>query len=965
MKNSKRMLCLILAIVVMLGSMGLVSAFAETQSSSSTSGTTEAKGTTVTAKHYKSNSAESKYFVKFTKEMLQAPKFLTCDEMTVLYGEDPTKAPTEFAYGKDKTNTIAGANVSVNDDNSITLSKSGTQYGANLEIPVTDDMKAAYLNANNKELLISYYLTKANISSGTFKDYFSDCQFRIYAKFKDAYTVDNTSRYIKLTTLGKNSYNCYQQVLNKSFKIVDDKDQPLENLDNVESLIICLYNFRDVEASMEVSSILIEGEPAIKSFVSPTPEAVGTTVSATDWSKGYAKDNNDTPSPVKYSPTASYNSRDYKSTGRVAGWANFKTVNAISSKQINLEYYLDVDAFNKAVVTANQSGGSHKFTITGMFPKIEDTTGKSMPAEFQIQLFKYDGTIETPVQEWVQPGKEFTFEVDTTNITVNSIRNIKLGLMAFWYYDADEDKFYDSDKAKKYDKDGNLLTPKYTDDEDKKFLGYDNGKGGALLQNEDIAKYLANCSDGRKDVDITDKIKSGKLKLRTMQNVEGFISPLYAGASQAPTPTQATTQSTSGNGDYEYAGYHFYDFTEEAYSEFYGLASHASFVKYFYDGYYNQYEVLDKNFDTDGTKQGYKSATPTKVNGDANYIKEYGDAKNLVSGGYQFELNSPYPRNQVQHQAMFYIKGSDEDKDRMSTSSEHKSMPAQNEKYNFTEQMANAIKYAKENPDPTKKGYLAIDVYVANSVHGYKNTYNSTYKAWCQKNGKTAQNEKSPIEVQVMLFASVDGQDATVRASQMLPVGEKKTLYLDVSELEASNISDIRISAHNYANLANKEQGGDNKMCGVTDVEVKYSAIYVPGNKNTDLTTTKNVTRPFSAKDAKKIKKLYDALPGLKVSDYKTMADYKKLSAFIKAWTKASPATQKYCEEKYGIDYSKISMLEADVYDKLFGSGSGDADGDGNGTSPGTGDIAFPMLSLVVAGLAGYVIVKTRKKKSV
>ena len=35
MKNSKRMLCLVLAIVVMLGSMGLVSAFAETQSGSS------------------------------------------------------------------------------------------------------------------------------------------------------------------------------------------------------------------------------------------------------------------------------------------------------------------------------------------------------------------------------------------------------------------------------------------------------------------------------------------------------------------------------------------------------------------------------------------------------------------------------------------------------------------------------------------------------------------------------------------------------------------------------------------------------------------------------------------------------------------------------------------------------------------------------------------------------------------
>ena len=51
MKNSKRMLCLVLAIVVMLGSMGLVSAFAETQSGSSS--TTNLKGTTIEAKKYK------------------------------------------------------------------------------------------------------------------------------------------------------------------------------------------------------------------------------------------------------------------------------------------------------------------------------------------------------------------------------------------------------------------------------------------------------------------------------------------------------------------------------------------------------------------------------------------------------------------------------------------------------------------------------------------------------------------------------------------------------------------------------------------------------------------------------------------------------------------------------------------------------------------------------------------------
>ena len=128
-------------------------------------------------------------------------------------------------------------------------------------------------------------------------------------------------------------------------------------------------------------------------------------------------------------------------------------------------------------------------------------------------------------------------------------------------------------------------------------------------------------------------------------------------------------------------------------------------------------------------------------------------------------------------------------------------------------------------------------------------------------------------------------------------------------------------------------------------------------NQSKNLTTTVNVTRPFSEKDAKKIKQLYDNLPGLKVSDYETYEDYEKLFAFQKAWISASIATQEYCEKKYKIDYIKISMLEAEVYEK-FMTGAG-FDG-----SPSTGDTVFPITALLGALLAGALILKTYRKRS-
>lgn len=979
MKTTKKMLCFIMAIAVMMGSMGLVSAFAD-------NGTTETAGTTknaVTAPTAELT-GDPQYFIKYTSEVLNTTKMLSNNEMNQLLdaSQDITR-DGEYV----KSAAKSGAKVTGKSNGSISLTKDSVedgdsyQYAANLEIPLTDEMRANYLKADNNTLYLSYYLTKANIASGSNTGCFTDCQIRIYTKFKDNFTETingkDFTRKLKLTSLGVATNVCYQQNINKAIQFLGTDNKPLENLESVESIIISIYNYsKNVEAAIEMSGITYAGVPGITAYEEPQPAAKDEYITLTDWSKHYLNGYADTPSSVKYYSEGGYESKNYKSLNQ-SGWYYYKNMTAVTSKQLNTVFSLDRNALNKAIVTANQPGGTGKLKITCKFPVIKDTDGNNMMGEFQVVFERLDGQASlTPVQTWINPDQEYTFDLDVSSLKVNSVSKVRIALMAFWKYDPAGNVFYDTDTAKKYDKDGNLL--KAVTNEAGDFLGYDNGKGGALLQEGDVAKITAKCSDGRQDVDITSIVS--RLTLRTMKDVEAFVSPIYTGAIDGATTTVTTAannSSTTASTDYKYAGYHFYDFTPQAYAETYGWASHASFVNYFQDGYYDSYEVVDKNFDTDNMKQGYKDpANPSKkVTYDTQYAKDYEEAKSLVSGGYQFELSSPYPRTQNQHQSYFHYSGKSEDA-RLTDPNvgDHKNQKAQGETYDFTEQMKLGLKYAKENPDPEKAGYLAIDVYAVSAVHGYKNTYNATYKAWCQKNNKTCANESTPIQMLVTIFASRDGESISTTAMEMIPSGQKKTLYIDISEIEVEDITGISVAAQNYSLLANKEQGGDNQVVGITDVKARYSAIYVPGNKNTDLTTTVNVTRPLNLTEAKKLKKLYDALPGLTVDDYNTKADYNKLARFIKAWSKASEATQKYCEENYGIDYSLIGMLEQDVYDKIFGSGAGGAGGAGgsgsefgddsdSGTSPETGDVAFPMMSLLVAGVSGYLILRTKKKK--
>ncbi len=291
---------------------------------------------------------------------------------------------------------------------------------------------------------------------------------------------------------------------------------------------------------------------------------------------------------------------------------------------------------------------------------------------------------------------------------------------------------------------------------------------------------------------------------------------------------------------YEYAGYHAFDFKAEAYAETYGAWTHASFANFLFEDYYESYEIVDYNIEKDGIKQGYKNRENpmVRVHGDDGYKKDFEEAKSLTSGGYQLELNSPYPRRQETHQAYFHTSGANEDAHLTDNNAgDHINQKPQGETYDYAEQIAKGIEYAKAHPNPSLKGYLAIDVFLKDSIHGYKNVYDKykgqsevTYKKWCQKNGKKCENEKSPVKFIVEIFAVTDdGEKFSVKTTCVVQHSEKETLYIDVSTFEPKWIRGIRVAVENNVNIANREQGGDDLSCGITDVKARFSALYVPG----------------------------------------------------------------------------------------------------------------------------------------
>ena len=974
MKMSKKLLSIIMAILVMVGSMGIVSSLVGAN--------TDQGGTTAPV--------NPEYMLKFDESM--GKNFLTCDEMSNYLDEiKRDENGNQFASGVRVSNplyeqegTNDGASVVYNSDGSITLSKAVGQRGANLEIKVTDEMKENFKKATDNKFYISFYFeeSKNSQTSGGNAGKDAETQFAVFVKYKNTYIEEvkddkgnvtgTKTKQIKLSSLNKNGYYRYQQNINKTIKFYDTDGSALQNLDNVESFIFSVYSYTGTGATAQISGITYQGSPAYKEFVAPAPQSSEKEVALSPWSKYYDKGYGDPFQTSKYQKTDMteadfmadrHNDKNYSSVnGRGEGWAYYKDTRECTSRQYATAYEIDRAAYNDFVATANQDGGSKKGQIKVYISELLDTENKEMMAEFQLQFVAYSGAAITPIQKWIDPGKEHVLTFDASEFDFNMIRSVRVAFMAFWYYDEANNLYYDVDTAEYLSADGEKYVRVYkVDDEGKKTDEIDHytieGKEDSVkVAPADIkttaVKITAKASNGE-NVDVTQAVRTGKFTRRTINKIQAYVSPVTSVSTKPVDDTVTTTASQettteATDAEYEHAGYHFYDWTLPTHARYF--TNHPSYVN-FYDKEKDEYT---KTYLGTKWQGGYEEGYPKVVKGSDEIIKDFAkDSEGLPSGGYQVQIASPYPRIQQQHQVAFWATSEFEDADLKKESSDHGKLEGDKDGYNFMEQMRKGLEYAKNHTDPEKRGYLAIDVFVADNTHGYKNTYNKTYAAWCKKNGKKVESEKSRVQLAV----NINAGDYSVEIMQYVYYNEKTTLYLDVSELEVDEIYSLRLSPMNYENMANVQQGGDNSLCGITDLDIRFSALYIPGKANSSLTTTIQVTEALSQKDAQKIKKLYDALPGLTVDDYETEEDYEKLLAFIKAWNESSIATQEYCQKEYGIDYITISMLEWDVYEKFYGA-------DGIFNNYGTGDIAFPMLALLVAGISGYVLIRTRKRRA-
>lgn len=437
--------------------------------------------------------------------------------------------------------------------------------------------------------------------------------------------------------------------------MVDFDDETLENLNNVQSIIISLYQFEYTEATLEFSGIAYkDNSPKLKTYQQPVAESANKSVLMMKYRGEYDKVWPGHPTTVKYSAAGGYDSSKYKKTGEV-GDVYFKNINEVSSKALTLYYDFDIDQFNKGLVTANQQGGSKKSYLTLNIVKLNDSQDKEMSSEFELQFFMFDGEVKTLNKTWVKSGDIKNIIFDVSQIDLNTVSHIKLSIQNFWKYCEADGRYYDYDK--KTEKDGKVY-----------------------------------CSDnlGNENVDVTNKT----LTSRVMKDVEVFISSINTVAEgvEVTTATQnTTTTAKSGNDDYEYAGYHFFDFKQEALDETYG--NNPSNIDFLFSDYYQRYSLENHTYKNN-------KSSGTKVSGDKKYIEDYKTASKLSSSGYQLQINSGFEKSQPQYQSSYWKSGKIEDENRVKETQDHKPLKAQGEKYDYSTQMANAVKYANNNPDP-------------------------------------------------------------------------------------------------------------------------------------------------------------------------------------------------------------------------------------------------------------------------
>lgn len=208
------------------------------------------------------------------------------------------------------------------------------------------------------------------------------------------------------------------------------------------------------------------------------------------------------------------------------------------------------------------------------------------------------------------------------------------------------------------------------------------------------------------------------------------------------------------------------------------------------------------------------------------------------------------------------------------------------------------------------------------------------------KHGTT--KEDCTIQCQIMIHAG--GSVSSPVTEKWISIGKTSTLLLDVSELVLDDVAIVRLSPMNYANT-DPDKG---YACGVTNLEVEYSAVYVAGNS---FATTARPTEEVNMAEAEAIYKLYKQLP----ATFTTREDILLLEQFINAYAEASIETQEYLAAKYALTMDDYGALLELFYELDLGGDIDDYDEVDTGATT-------PIAMFMAVAAAGFVLVKSRKK---
>ena len=410
------------------------------------------------------------------------------------------------------------------------------------------------------------------------------------------------------------------------------------------------------------------------------------------------------------------------------------------------------------------------------------------------------------------------------------------------------------------------------------------------LEDGDISKTVKYGTGVKWVGGIVPQVKMSPITVKEPNQILTTAAPL---TTTVPTTTKAPTQEIEG------AGYHFYDFVETGRILEYGNQPLEPIQ------YFNSSKDVGENVilvdEDDDFNGGFKMKSRYSNVVSKQYQQHWTtmDSKAMQKLGYEIET----VLTEAQRRLVY-------------------------------NRMKQALAYANA---PGAPGMLAFKAKVNSAKNG-------TFRLVGGKE-KLISGSGEDCTVQIgMQIACYDYYDS-IFSYKYQGKGGVQTHYMDVSELSVDQITIIHPMAQNYANV-DKETGN---ACGMYDVDVDFSAIYVVGNGAGAPTKTQAATADNAEVEA--LYSLFKQLPGLELSDYKTEADWALLEKFIEACSLASVQTMNGLEAK-GVTSDTIGKLQ-DLY--LWGGGELD---DG----PDTGATAAPIAALCLAAAAGFVFMKFRKK---